>query len=163
MVVLKELISNSFNCGRVSWFWRNSFLTISTFGGYGGLERTEIFNSFNIGAKVWWSWKNWFLTVINCERVWWVLKELIFNSSYFKRMWWSWKSSFLIVPTLRGWWLSWNNWCLTVSTVGRYGGPERTEIFNSFNCGRVWWSWKNWFLTVINCCRACGGLERTDF
>ena len=53
VVVLKEMI-----------------LTVSTLGGFGGLERTD-FNNFYFG-KVWWSWK-----------------ELIFTSFYFERAWWS--------------------------------------------------------------------------
>ena len=41
--------------------------------------------------------------------------------------------------------LSWNNWCLTVSTMGRYGGLKELK-----------------FLTVSTV-GGCGGLERTDF
>ena len=40
-MVLKELIFNSLYCGRVWWSSKNSFLTVSTLGGCGGLERTH--------------------------------------------------------------------------------------------------------------------------
>ena len=40
VVVLKELISNSFYFGRVWWSWKNLFITVSTLGGHGGLEIT---------------------------------------------------------------------------------------------------------------------------
>ena len=41
VMVLKELILNSFYFGRVWWSWKNSFWTDSTLGGCGGLERTD--------------------------------------------------------------------------------------------------------------------------
>ena len=50
-MVLKELIFNSFYFGRVWWSWKNLFLTVSTLGGSGGLERTD-FNSFYFG-RMW--------------------------------------------------------------------------------------------------------------
>ena len=65
VVVLKEVIFNSFYFGRMWWSWNNWFLTVSNFGGCGGLERTEIFNSF------------YYLEYVV------VLKEVIFNSFYF--------------------------------------------------------------------------------
>ena len=40
MVVLKELIFNSFYIGRVWWSWKNWFLTV-LYSEYGGLERTD--------------------------------------------------------------------------------------------------------------------------
>ena len=40
---------------------RRWFLTVSMFGGCGGLERTD-FKQFILGW-MWWSWKNWFLTL----------------------------------------------------------------------------------------------------
>ena len=43
------------------WSWKNLFLTVSIFGGCGGLKEV-IFNSFYFG-QVWWSVKNLFLTV----------------------------------------------------------------------------------------------------
>ena len=45
VVVMKELILNSFYFGKVWWSWKNWFWTVSTLGGCGGLE------------------KNWFWTV----------------------------------------------------------------------------------------------------
>ena len=39
VMVLKELIFYSFYVGRVWWSWKNWFLTVSTLGGCGGLER----------------------------------------------------------------------------------------------------------------------------
>ena len=47
VVVLKELISNSFYFGRVWWSWKNWFWTVSALG----------------GVVVWWCWKNWIWTV----------------------------------------------------------------------------------------------------
>ena len=73
-----------------------------------------------------------------------VFKELIFNRCYFGKVWWSSKNSFL-----------------TVSTLGRCGGLERTH-FNSFYFGKVWCSSKNTLLAVSTLGR-CGGLERTHF
>ena len=29
---------------------------------------------------------------------------------------------------------------LTVSMLGGYGGPDKTDFFNSFYFGQVWWS-----------------------
>ena len=68
-----------------------------------------------------------------------VLQELIFHSFYIGRVWWSCKNEFF-----------------TVSTLGGYGGPDRTDfiqfllwegmvvltelIFNSFYFGQAWWS-----------------------
>ena len=40
-MVLKELIFNSFYFGRVWWSGKNCFLTLSTLGRCGGLERTD--------------------------------------------------------------------------------------------------------------------------
>ena len=41
VVVYKELIFNSFFFGRVWWSSKNSVLTLSTLGRYGGLKRTD--------------------------------------------------------------------------------------------------------------------------
>ena len=41
MVVLKELILNSFYFGRVWWSWKDWFWRVSTLGGFGGLQRTD--------------------------------------------------------------------------------------------------------------------------
>ena len=41
VVVLKELILNTFYFGRLWWSWKNWFWTVSTLGGCGGLERTD--------------------------------------------------------------------------------------------------------------------------
>ena len=49
---LKELIFNSFYFGRVWWSGKNSYLTLSTLGGCGGLERTD-FSSFYFGRVLW--------------------------------------------------------------------------------------------------------------
>ena len=46
VMVLKELIFNSFYFGWVWWSWKNWFLTIPTLGGCGGLERTESTDCF---------------------------------------------------------------------------------------------------------------------
>ena len=40
-MVLKEEIFNSFYFGQVWWSWKNLFLTVSIFGGYGGPERSD--------------------------------------------------------------------------------------------------------------------------
>ena len=225
VVVLKELILNSFYFGRVWWSWKNWLWTVSTLGRCGSLERTHfeqfllwkgvevgvvvlkelILNSFYFG-RVGWSWKNWFWTVSTfgvcggLERtdfeqfLLWkgvqvgvvVLKEVILNSFYFGRLWWSWKNWFWTVSTLGGCGGLEKNWFWTVSSLegfgGSCGGLERTDfeqfllwdsvvvlkelILNSFYFGRVWWSWKNWFWTVSTlegCGGRCGGLERTYF
>ena len=60
-MVLKELIFKSLSFGRVRWSWKNRFVTFSTLGGCGGLERTD-FQQF----------LHWVSVVI--------LKEMIFNS-----------------------------------------------------------------------------------
>ena len=41
-MVFKELVFNSFHFGRMWWSLKNSFLTVSTLGVCGGLERTDI-------------------------------------------------------------------------------------------------------------------------
>ena len=41
-MVLKELIVNGFYSGRVCWSSKNSVLTVSTLGGCGGLQRTDL-------------------------------------------------------------------------------------------------------------------------
>ena len=45
VVVLKELIFNTFYFGRVQWSWKNWFLKLSTLEGYGGLEITDFYVS----------------------------------------------------------------------------------------------------------------------
>ena len=120
---MKELILNCFYFGRVSWSWKNWFLTVSTFGGCGGHERTD-FEQFLL-------WEG----VV-------VMKELILNSFYFGRVWWSWKNWFLTVSTLGGCgghertdfeqFLLWEGVVVlkeliwTVSTLGGCGGLGRT-------------------------------------
>ena len=180
---MKELILNSFKFRRVWWFWKNWFWTISTLGGCGGLERTDL-EQFLLweGVVVWCSGLvvlkgTDFEQFLLYEGVV-VFRELILNSFYFGRVWWSWK-----------------NWFLTVSSLGGCGGLEITDfeqfllwegvvvlkelILNSFYFGRVWWSWKKWFWTVsyfgrmwwswnnwfwtVSTLGGCGGLERTDF
>ena len=149
VVVLKELIMNSFYFLRVWWSWKDWFWTVSTFRRCGGHERTG-FQPFLFWEVVM------------------VLKELIFNSFYFGRVWWSWKNWFGTVSTFRG----------CSSRVWWCGGLERTDseqfllsegvvvlkelILNSFYFQRVWWSWKNWFGT-LSTFRGCDGLERTHF
>ena len=58
MVVLKELIFNSFyfgeGCGGPE---RTNFLTVSTFGGFGGHEESDC-SQFLLWVRVWWSSKN---------------------------------------------------------------------------------------------------------
>ena len=70
VVVLKELIYNSFNFGRVWWLCRNSLLTVSTLGRCGGLERTDLFTVSTIGG---------------CGG----LVKTHFNSFYIGWVWWS--------------------------------------------------------------------------
>ena len=161
------MIFDTFYVGRVWWFWRKWFLTVSTLGGCGGLERTDfwhfllwegmvvlkelIFNSFLLQKGVV------------------VLKELIFDTFYFGKVWWSWK-----------------NWFLIVSMLGGCGGLERTDfwhfllwegmvvlnelifklilnvfyfrrvcvvlkelIFDTFYFGKLWWSWKKLIFNVF--------------
>ena len=161
MVVLKELILNSFYFVRVWWSWKKWFWTVSTLWGYGGLESND-FEQFLLleGVVV-------LKELIYEQFLLWegmvVLKEMILNSFYFVRM--------------RVWW-SWKNWFWTVSTLWGCGGLERSDfeqfllcegvvvlkelIMNSFYFVMVWWSWKKWFLTVSTLW-GCGGLERTDF
>ena len=154
--------------------------------GCGGLERNWFFTSFYVG-RVWWSWKNWiFLQFLLWKSVV-VLKELLFNSFYFnwlnglifysfyfERVWWSWKNWFLTVSTLGGFGGLERTDLFTIHFLGGCGGPERTDfyiyiidsmelIFYSFYFERVWWSWKNWFYLEFLLCEECGGLERTDF
>ena len=175
-MVLKELILNSFYFGRVWWSWKNWFWTVSTLGGWGGLERTDfeqfllwedviilkelILNSFYFG-RVWWSWKNWFWT--DSFGGWEgmvVLKELILNSFYFsgyferrvRRVWWSWK---VVLKE------SWKNWFWTVSTLGGCGGLERTD-FEQFLLWEGMVVLKEFILNRFYF-GGCGGLERTDF
>ena len=146
MVVLKELILNSFYFGRVWWSWKNSFWTVSTLGGCGGLERTD-FEQFLLweGVVV---LKELILNNFYFGRVV-VLKELILNSFYFGRLWWSWWFYFKVLKLIlnsfyfgRVWW-SWKNWFWTVSTLGGCGGLERTD-FEQFLC-----FWEEWFWTVF--------------
>ena len=120
MVVLKEVILNSFyfvrvqccwkkwfwtvctlgGCGgRVWWSWKNWFWTVCTLGGHGGLERTD-FEQFVVW-KVWWSWKKWFWTVFYFGRVWWSWKNW-FNSFYFGEEVVALKEVILTVSTLGG-------------------------------------------------------------
>ena len=47
VVVLKELIFNSFSFGKVWWFWKTWFLAVSTLGGCGGLERSDFLHVFS--------------------------------------------------------------------------------------------------------------------
>ena len=61
VVVLKELISNSFNSGRVWWSWKNDFNTFY-FKRMWWSWNELIFNTFFF-KRVWWSWKSSFLIV----------------------------------------------------------------------------------------------------
>ena len=70
VVVLKELILNSFYFGRGVVVLKELIFHSFTLGGCGGLERTD-FSQFLL-------WEG----VV-------VLKELILNSFYFGRVWWS--------------------------------------------------------------------------
>ena len=86
-MVLKELIYNSFLFGRVWWYLeRTAFLTVSTLGGCGGLERTDfdqfplwmgmvvfnelIFHSFLLSEGVVIIERTAFLTVSTVGRMW---------------------------------------------------------------------------------------------
>ena len=70
VVVLKELILNTFYFGRVWWSLKELILNTFYFGRCGGLERND-FEHFLL-------WEG----VV-------VLKELILNTFYFGRVWWS--------------------------------------------------------------------------
>ena len=41
-MILKEMIFDSFYFGQVQWSLKNSFLTVSTLGRRGGLERIDL-------------------------------------------------------------------------------------------------------------------------
>ena len=161
MVVLKELIFDTFYFGKVWWSWKNWFLMFSTSEGCCGLERTDF-----------WHFLLWEGMV--------VLKELIFNVFYFRRVLWSWKNWFLTLSTLgRYGGLERTDFVfLIVSMLGGvvvlkelifnsfYFGKDvvvlKELIFDTFYFGKVWWSWKNWFL-MFSTSEGCCGLERTDF
>ena len=156
VVVMKELILNSFYFGTVWWSSKNWFWTVSTLGQCGGrcggvvVMKELILNSFYFG-KVWWSWKNWFWTVSTLGRydglertdfeqfpLWegmMVLKEQILNSFYFGTVWWSWK-----------------NWLWTVSTLGQCGD----------RCGGMVVLKKTDFEQCL-LWEGCAGHKRTDF
>ena len=51
-MVMKELICNSFDFGRVWRYLKNSFFTVSTLHRCGGLQRTD-FYSFYFGRVLW--------------------------------------------------------------------------------------------------------------
>ena len=110
VVVMKELILNSFYFGRVWWSWKNWFWTVSTLGGCrgrcGGLERTD-FEQFLLWDGVvvlkelilnsFYFWRCGGLERTDFEQLLlWegvvVLKELILNSFYFGKVWWSWNN-----------------------------------------------------------------------
>ena len=97
VVVLKELILNSFYFGRVWWSWKNWFWTVCTLGGCWVLKEL-ILNSFYFG-RVLGLERTDFEQFLLWEGVV-VLKELILNSFYFWRVWWSWKNWFCTVSTL---------------------------------------------------------------
>ena len=159
VVVLKEMILNSFYFGMAWWSWKNWFLSVSTLIGCGGLERTH-FNSFYV-KRVWGSSKNSFWTVSTLgwccgpERndfeqfpLWdgvVVLKELILNSFYFGMVWQVLKELIF----------------LSVSTLVGCGGLERTH-FEQF----LYWDGvvvlKKLILTV-SMLRGCEGFQRTHF
>ena len=180
VVVLTEVICNSFNILRMWWSWKKRYLTVSIFVGCGRPERRDFLQFLHLVSVV-------------------VLRELIFNSFYFLwvwwswKMWWSWKKWFLTVSTFGRMWWSWKKRFLTVSALGGCGGLKE-EIFNSFYIWRMWlseisdfylfqhcedvvvlkevifnifyfwwawWYWQKWFLTVSTYL-GCGGLERRD-
>ena len=75
VVVIKELVFDSFYIGTMWWSLKNWFFTLSILGVCGGLERTNFL---------------WFLLWEGLV----VLKELIFDSFYIGMMWQSWKNWF---------------------------------------------------------------------
>ena len=187
VVVLKELILNSFYFGRVWWSWKNWFWTVSTLGGLvilkelilnsfyfgrvvlkGGLERTD-FEQFLLWEdmmilKGCGGLENWFWTVSTlggCGG----LERTDFEQFLL------WEGVVVLKEFIlnrfyfgRVWW-SWKNWFWTVSTLGGCEGLVvflKELILNNFLFGRVWWSWKNSFWTDSSL-GGCGGLERTDF
>ena len=156
VVVLKELILNSFYFGTVWWSWKNWFWTILFWGGCGGLDRTD-FEQFLLWDSVVVLKELILNSIYSWDSVV-VMKELILNSFYFGTVWWPWQ-----------------NWFWTVSTLGGCGGLERTDfehflllgqcgghertyfeqfllwdsvvvmkelILNNFYFGRLWWPWK---------------------
>ena len=127
MVVLKELILNTFYFGKVVWSWKNWFLSVSTLGGCGDVERTDFWH---------------FLLWEGVD----ILKELILTVSALGG-WWSWKNSFLKLSTLGGFGglerTDFKHFLLWEGVV-----VLKELILNTFYFGRVWWSWKNWFLRV---------------
>ena len=113
MVVLTELILNSFYIGRVWWSWKNWFLTVSIFRRYGGLKRTD-FEQFLYCIVCGGLERTDFKQFLYLEGMV-VLTELILNSFYIGRVWWSWK-----------------NWFLTVAHLGWYVVVLKELILNSF-------------------------------
>ena len=109
------------------WSWKEWYWTISTLRGLDGLESTHFQQFTNWADVVVLKEQTFFLLFPLLEGVV-VMKVLIFNNFHFRRMCWSWKDSFV-----------------SISTLGRCGGLERTT-----------------FLTVFTF-RGCGNIGRTDF
>ena len=187
VVVLKELILNSFYFQRVWWSWKDWFWTVSTLGGCGGrcggLERTD-FEHISTFRGCGGLERTDFEQFLLWEGLV-VLKGLSFNSFYFGRVWWSWKNWFWTVYTFRGCGgherTDFEQFLLSEGAVLGCGGVVALKelilnsfyfgrvwmvlkelILNSFYFRRVWWSWKNWFWT-LSTFRGWGGLERTVF
>ena len=136
VVVLKELIFNSFYFGRVWWSWRNWFFTVSMMEECGGLERTH-FYIYIIDSMDWFFTvstlrgcggleRTDFLQFLLCEVVV-VLKELILKEHFSM---YCWKSVVVLKELI----------FFTISMMEECGGLERTDFlqFIFWGCG-----WKN--------------------
>ena len=141
MVVLNELIFNSFQFWGLCCFEGIKFWIISPLGGYGHLVRTDfgqfilqrvwlswvIFNSFHFG-RMWWNGKDWF-----CHFSLWkdmeALRGLVLNSFHFG-VCCSWKNVFWHFP-------------LEDNVV-----VLKWLIFTCFCFGRMQQSWKHWFWVI---------------
>ena len=146
MVVLKELILNSFYFQRVWWSWKNWFWTVSTFRGCGGLERTDFATVSTLRGCGGLERTNFEQFLLSEGVV--VLKGLILNSFYFGRVWWCCglertdSEQFLLwdgvvvgcghVVVLKE--LILNQFLLWEGVV-----VMKELILNSFYFGRVWW------------------------
>ena len=108
VVILKELILNTFYFQRVWWSWKNCVFNQFLFWEAVVVLKELILNSFYF-QRVWWSWKNWFWTVSTfrgcSSRVWWCggLERTHFEQFLiWEGLWWSWNNSFWTVSTLGG-------------------------------------------------------------
>ena len=111
VVVLKEVILNSFYFGRVWWSWNNWFWTVGTLGGWGGHERTD-FEQFLL-------WEGGV-----------IMKELILNIFYFGRVWCKCKT-YMPLKKIRGVWTYGG-----VGGIWMYGGIK--TYWGSPDVSNIW-------------------------